>query len=231
MASASAVLAVEASQRAAGVAIRAAPGAAIEELAVPPSTDSGDHLMQVIDAACRQAGVSPAGIAAIAVSIGPGGFTGLRVACATAKAIADVTGCALVAVPSALVVARECVRAGVLGEGECTVALASKLHDAWCTRVSVDGGMPSATDGGLLSGDGAPLRGLLLADAHVPAALAARFPEGRIPARWSASACLEVGELLHARGQVTDPLALAPLYPRPPEAVSLWEARHGDKVR
>ena len=170
---ASAILAIEASQRAAGVAIRAAPGAAIEEFAVPPSTDAEDHLMQVIDAACRRAGVSPAGIAAIAVSVGPGGFTGLRVACATAKAIADVTGCALVAVPSALVVARECVRAGVLGEGECTVALASKLHDAWCTRVSVDGGMPSATDGGLLSGDGAPLRGLLLADAPVPAALAA----------------------------------------------------------
>jgi len=30
-----------------------------------------------------------------------------------------------------------------------------------------------------------------------------------------------------ARGQVTDPLALSPLYPRPPEAVSLWEKRHG----
>ena len=231
MASASAVLAVEASQRAAGIAIRAAPGAAIEEFAVPPSTDSEDHLMQVIDAACRVAGVSPAGIAAIAVSIGPGGFTGLRIACATAKAIADVTGCALVAVPSALVVARECVRAGVIGDGACTVALASKAHDAWCTAVDVRGGMPSGAGGALLSGDGAPLRGPLIADAHVPAALAARFPEGRIHARWSASACLEVGDFLRAEGQEIDPLALAPLYPRPPEAVSLWEARHGGKVR
>lgn len=228
---ASAVLAIEASQRAMGVAIRATPGAPIDALEVPPSTDSEDHLMQVIDAACRGAGVSPAGIAAIAVSIGPGGFTGLRVACATAKAIADVTGCALVAVPSALVVARECVRAGAIGDGACTVALASKAHDAWCTPVDVKGGMPSGAGAALLSGDGAPLRGALIADAHVPAALAARFPEGSIPARWSAVACLEVGEFLRAEGQEIDPLALAPLYPRPPEAVSLWEARHGGKVR
>jgi hypothetical protein len=91
--------------------------------------------------------------------------------------------------------------------------------------------MPSGAGGALLSGDGAPLRGALIADAHVPAALAARFPEGSIPARWSAVACLEVGEFLRAEGQEIDPLALAPLYPRPPEAVSLWEARHGGKVR
>lgn len=228
---ASAFLAIEGSQRQASVAIRASEGGPCIERAVPPSTDAADHLMSAIDALCREAGVAPGGIAAVAVSVGPGGFTGLRVSCATAKAIAEATGCALVAVPSALVAARECVRAGALADGGCTVALASKAADAWCTPVSIRSGMPVPGTASLLGGGGPALRGPLVADAHVPAALAARFPDGTVPARWSASACLEVAERLLAAGERTDPLALAPIYPRPPEAVTLWEARHGSKER
>lgn len=228
---ASAFLAIEGSQRQASVALRPVPGGPCIERAVPPSTDTADHLMSAIDALCRGAGVAPSGIAALGVSIGPGGFTGLRVSCATAKAIADVTGCALVAVPSALVVARECVRQGAIPGGVCTVALASKASDAWCTSVSVDAGIPALGRASLLDGGGPPMRGVLVADAHLPAALASRFPDGIVAARWSATACLEVAEALHAAGARTDPLALAPIYPRPPEAVTLWEARNGAKER
>ena len=228
---ASAFLAIEGSQRQARVALRASPGGPCIERAVPPSTDAADHLMSAIDALCREAGVLPSGIAALGVSVGPGGFTGLRVSCATAKAIGEVTGCALVAVPSALVVARECVRAGALLDGSCTVALASKAADAWCTPVSIREGMPVAGPASLLAGDGPVMRGLLVADSHGPAGLAARFPDGAVAARWSATACLEVAEALRAAGNLTDPLALAPIYPRPPEAVTLWDARHGTKER
>lgn len=228
---ASAFLAIEGSQRSATVAVRRAPGAPVHEHAVPPSTDHADHLMAVIDAACRAAGIAPADLAAIAVSVGPGGFTGLRVSCATAKAIADVTGCALVAVPSALVAVRECARQGTLPDGDCTVALASKGEDAWCTLVSVREGMPTSGAAMLAGAEGAALPGPLVADGHVPAGLAARAQGGTVAARWSATACLEVGEALRASGVSCDPLALAPLYPRPPEAVTLWEARHGPKVR
>jgi tRNA threonylcarbamoyladenosine biosynthesis protein TsaB len=228
---ASAFLAIEGSQRSASVAVRQAPGAPVHEHAVPPSTDHADHLMAVIDAACRSAGIGPSDLAAIAVSIGPGGFTGLRVSCATAKAIADVTGCALVPVPSALVAARECVRQGLLGDGDCTVALASKGQDAWCTLVSVREGMPAAGAAALAGAEGAAITGPLVADQHLPSGLAARAPAGTVAARWSATACLEVGERLHADGVTADPLSLAPVYPRPPEAVTLWEARHGPKER
>lgn len=227
----SAFLAIEGSQRQASVALRASPGGPCVERAVPPSTDAADHLMSTIDALCREAGVPPSGIAALGVSVGPGGFTGLRVSCATAKAIAEVTGCALVAVPSALVVARECVRAGALVDGNCTVALASKGADAWCTPVTIRSGMPVPGTASLLAGGGPVVRGLLVADTHVPAALAACFPDGTVAARWSATACLEVAEALRAAGDLVDPLALAPVYPRPPEAVTLWEARHGAKER
>jgi hypothetical protein len=45
---------------------------------------------------------------------------------------------------------------------------------------------------------------------------------------FNASACLKVGEHMLARGETIDPLRLLPLYPRQPEAVTLWEQRHGD---
>jgi hypothetical protein len=34
-----------------------------------------------------------------------------------------------------------------------------------------------------------------------------------------------------ARGESVDPLHLLPIYPRPAEAVTRWEARHGAKGR
>lgn len=204
-----AFLAIEASQRSASIALRAAPGGAVVERAVPEPDADHDHLLAEIDAAFRDAGIGPRDLHAIAVSCGPGGFTGLRVSCATAKAISDATGCALVAVPSALVVARARVAAGTLGDGTCTVQLAAKGGDAWTSDIAIESGMPR-----------------LLAAALRPAKSLAG-PEGP----WTAVACLEVGEALFSAGSRIDPLELLPIYPRPAEAVTLWEARHGAKER
>ena len=222
-----AILAIEASQRAASVAVRARAGAPAVSRAVPAPEHDRDHLMAEIDACCRTAGVRPADIGAIAVSVGPGGFTGLRVACATAKALAEVTGCRLVAVPSSLVAARAAASAGELPDGPCLVVLAAKGDGAWCSRVEVARGMPAERSASLepyLPGG----RGPVLADDHAPVswrgAMAAR---GLLAARWTAEACLEAGEALLAAGAPSDPLLLSPIYPRPPEAVTLWEARHG----
>lgn len=224
------ILAIELSQRAGSIALRPRVDADVVEMAVPPSDDANDHLMAAIDELCRAHHVGPHELAAIAVSCGPGGFTGLRVACATAKAIADVTGCAVIAVPSALSAARAAFRAGEVPDTGCTVALACKEQDAWCTEVAFDGGAPSIVSARLMgAGDEAGLRWPVVADKHLTPALAraAAAHGGAIAARWSAAACLEAGESLLARGERTDPLALGPIYPRPAEAVTLWEARHG----
>jgi len=47
-----------------------------------------EHLMAVIDAALKSAGIGYAGLGAIAVSVGPGSFTGLRVGVSTARGLA-----------------------------------------------------------------------------------------------------------------------------------------------
>ena len=222
-----AIIAIEASQRAASVAVRAAPGAPIAERAVPAPERDADHLMAEIDECMRGAGLRPADLAAVAVSVGPGGFTGLRVACATAKALAEVTGCRLVAVPSALVAARAAAADGRLPDGPCVAVLAAKGEDAWCSRIEVRAGMPHERSAALERSF--PVgAGPALVDDHAPkgwgAAIAAAGP---VQARWTARGCLEVAEALLAAGTAMDALRLGPIYPRPPEAVTLWEARHG----
>lgn len=204
-----AFLSIEASQRKASIALRPSRAVVATELAVPEPDADHDHLMATIDAACGAAGIGPCDLRAIAVSCGPGGFTGLRVSCATAKAIADATGCALVAVPSALVVARTRVRAGGMPDGPCAVSLAAKGGSAWVSDIVVEGGWPR------------------LVAAELRPEPADAWHEGP----WSALACLEIGEAMLARGEAVDPLRLLPIYPRPAEAVTLWESRHGDKGR
>lgn len=57
-------------------------------------------LLVAIDRVCREAGVAPTELDAIAVGAGPGSFTGLRIGMATAKGIAFAAGKPLWAVSS-----------------------------------------------------------------------------------------------------------------------------------
>ena len=224
-----AVLAIELSQRAGSVALRPARGAPAVACDVPASDEHGDHLMDSVDRLCASAGLGARDLRTIAVSTGPGGFTGLRVACATARAIADATGAGIVAVPSALVAARTLVAERlwepVDGALACVI-LAAKGHDAWSSTVRIESGMPRLLGSGLVQA-GSELGHLAIGDRHAralwPAVEAARWLE----ARFCAKACLEVAEALDAAEGPCDPTGLLPIYPRPPEAVALWDRRHG----
>lgn len=222
-----AALAIEASQGSASVAVRRTPGGPARELAVPAPERERDHLMAVIDAACRAEGIAPADLGLVAVSCGPGGFTGLRVACATAKALAEAVGCRLVAVPSALSAARALAARGQLPDGPCTVVLAAKGADAWCSEVAIGAGMPVERSAGLR--DRLPaVAGPVVSDRHLPASWVPEASRrGLVRPEWSAEACLAVGEAMAAGGAFADALRLGPIYPRQAEAVTLWEARHG----
>lgn len=59
-----------------------------------------ERLLSLIDEVINEAGVGRNGIEGIAISIGPGSFTGLRIGLSTAKGLALALGITLIAVPT-----------------------------------------------------------------------------------------------------------------------------------
>jgi tRNA threonylcarbamoyl adenosine modification protein YeaZ len=241
------LLAIECSSRHGSVAIRDRfGGIRLEE--VPQGGREREPLLPAIDRVLRDAGVPRRGLRAIAVSTGPGGFTGLRVSIAAAKGIAEALDARTVSVPSAAVAAESLRQRDpeLLARGaEIAVLLQSKRESAWLERLRLTEGAwvhaapPGLADGESVLRESAPVGGILLADEHAPgtlvAALRERGAEHRGPPEFSAAACLRIAERAladHAAGRpggavrLVDRLALAPLYPREPEAVTLWNQRH-----
>lgn len=93
------VLAIETATRCVGCALwdEGAPLASFTLVDGPRHTEV---LMPAIDELCRRAGLSAADIEAVAVDVGPGLFTGLRVGLATARTIAIARGLPAVGVTS-----------------------------------------------------------------------------------------------------------------------------------
>lgn len=78
----------------------------------PVSVTEKSHsqkLQPQIELALRQAGITLSQLTHIAVGIGPGSFTGLRVALATAKGLGVALGIPMVAIPSLALFAAGCV--------------------------------------------------------------------------------------------------------------------------
>ena len=65
-----------------------------------PATSHGAALPGAVDEILGAAGLTLGEVGAIAVGIGPGSFTGLRIGLSYAKGIAMASGCALVGIPS-----------------------------------------------------------------------------------------------------------------------------------
>lgn len=218
-------LAIESSQRCGGVAVRDAAGT-VQTIALESASGVDDQLMPAIKQLFAEADAQPQDLSLIGVSIGPGGFTGLRVAVSTARTLAMTTGCRVVAVPSAIVAAMGYSET----EGDVAVLLAGRRDSAWLTRVGSDHGIVG--EPGLVCEESvaSAIAGcvVVLGDEHVPTPLqeavaAARFE--LTPPQWEPLACLQAAERAADGGQYAAPNTLEPLYPRPPEAVRLFKAR------
>ncbi len=221
------VLAIEASNPSAS-----APGACVGRVGntgvevLGRSTDdparASDGVMVAVSRACEEAGVAPADLDAVAVCVGPGGYTALRIATTSAKTLAFALGVPLIPVYAAEVAARS------VGTDHrpALIALASKKSAAHLTLLEPDG---SLRDLGVRTADAVPpgVRALV-ADAHLPEAFAARARELGVapaPLMLSPEACLAccVGR------EGTDPDRVSPLYAREPDAVTQWRERHGSR--
>jgi tRNA threonylcarbamoyladenosine biosynthesis protein TsaB len=93
------LLALETSGRLGGIALADGPQL-IEEVRLSEGLRHGRDLILVTKEACERAGWQPRQIDVVAVSIGPGSFTGLRIAVTAAKTIAWDTGARVVTVPT-----------------------------------------------------------------------------------------------------------------------------------
>ena len=93
------VLAIETSSRAGSVALWR-DGQLLGERLLAQSFNHGSLLHEELRRLTSEAGVAPAAIGLIAVSQGPGSYTGLRIGLATARTAAYVLGKPLLGVPS-----------------------------------------------------------------------------------------------------------------------------------
>jgi tRNA threonylcarbamoyl adenosine modification protein YeaZ len=227
----SVVLAIETSQHIGGVAVRDHSGRVEVEM-LSPKKRHDDDLMPAIDRLFRRTDLQPRDLEAVGVSIGPGGFTGLRIAVSTAKMLAETLGANVIGVPTALVAAESTMKDS--RAATVIVALASKGETCWCTRLNRhEATWRIASDPGLSDAASLNLTGVdaLLGDQYLPPSFRDRCANEGVPVidpPFDPATCLLIAERLLASGTVTDPLHLLPLYPRQPEAVTIWEARAKD---
>jgi tRNA threonylcarbamoyladenosine biosynthesis protein TsaB len=209
----------------AGVAIANLGKNSVETLdleALRASSRHSDDLMPAIDRVCARLGVGARDFDLVAVSVGPGGYTGLRIAIVTAQAIAEISGATCVGVESDRVVAQRVERAG----GPFGVCLASKGASTFVRIFDPDRRARGA--GRLIGADDVDALGveLLVADRFLPEAIRkaaiARDIQLQTPS-FDPIALLEV-----AVGEPrVGPEQLMPIYPREPDAVTQWRARKG----
>jgi tRNA threonylcarbamoyladenosine biosynthesis protein TsaB len=222
------ILAIEASQRELSVAVRTRDGAIAVELGTGDPRES-DQLMPAIDRVVARAGWVPRDLAAVAVSTGPGGFTSLRISIATAKGICEALSIRAIDVPSAAVAAQGSADPSLHRSVE--VALGCKGSAFWSTLLHWhDGLWQVEREGSADAARWSPSAPLLVADAHLPEQVRERAGAQGIRVvepLLGAEGCLAVACAAWRQGRSVDAMALLPRYARPPEAVTLWQARHG----
>jgi tRNA threonylcarbamoyladenosine biosynthesis protein TsaB len=216
-------LALELSQRTGSIAVRGACSKTITREVISGKRDD-DDVMPAIESAMEELDIQPADIEFVIVSIGPGGFTGLRTATTIAKMISFATGATIIPVPSAIVVAVS----SDSGSGPFLVISSVKKEDFWLSRVEFKQGewvcSAGLTTAKELATEGKGVRGVF-ADEFLPTSAKRYFEKHHIQvneAKMNAASLLEAGLRLEATGQSVTPLDLRPMYPREPVAVQIW---------
>ena len=230
------ILAIDTASSVSSVAV-ASEGKLQAEVTVEAGRTHSETLLSHIEGALSFAGVERSALTGVAVSIGPGSFTGLRIGLATAKAIAYGLGIPLVGVSTlaalALAVPVSDVHTLALMDAQKGNAYAGlyewrdgSLHEVRPVRVApLAEAIAEAADRGkpvLLTGDLAVKKRARLGNLPDNVTLA---PAHLLTARASHVAWLGIARL--AAGECDDPRTLEPFYIRRSEAEVLWEKRHG----
>ncbi|MCK6589351.1 MAG: tRNA (adenosine(37)-N6)-threonylcarbamoyltransferase complex dimerization subunit type 1 TsaB [Polyangiaceae bacterium] len=197
---------------------------AVHELASASYDDLTGHaerLFALIDQVLEQAKVDRSALEVIACDIGPGSFTGVRVAVASAKGAAVALGLPLVGVTSLEALAARAFAEGRAQPGdlvaaaidakksELFVAILEGSHSS-LEFVLPPSHVPRAEVDALLAAAAGDHRLIVVGEPPLPTDFPPELPE----AAW-------IGRVAAARyfaGGGVDPAALEPLYVRPPDA-------------
>lgn len=230
------LLALESATSEVGVALADADGVRAAAV-IRPGRRHAETLHPMIADVVARAGVSLADCEAVAVDVGPGLFTGLRVAIAAAKAIAFALSLPVVPLLSTDVLLAAARHAGALAavvdlrRGE--IAWARRLGDAprRGTVEELADELAVTHDAILAVGDGALRHGERLA--ALVAAAGGRPPTicGEEFAAPPVAALARLGVARLAEGATADPFDLAPCYLRDADVRINWTTRDTDAPR
>ncbi len=207
-------------------------GVLLAEELVDERNVHAERLLGMIDRAFRRSGTTLEEMAGLAVSIGPGSFTGLRIGLSVAKGLSYASGRPIVPVPTLQGLARKAADSdGSTGEPRLILPLLdARRGDMYCALYRrTDGNLTGVWDQQImsLSEIAGAVRGepvLVTGDGRhaFETEIRDRFPEsqGRFRiatedvARCSAAAVARVGEQMFAEGKSADPGLLEPQYLR-----------------
>ena len=217
------ILGIETSTRAASVSVIFDGKILAESLRESPQSFS-ETLMPQVEDVIKISGAFE-NLDAVAVSIGPGSFTGLRIGLATAKALAYAWGIKIIGVPTLLAMSYNFPNAKVVP------MIDAQKNRAYCQLF--DKNLPLSelevkpideviTEAGRLDGE-IFLCGDVLHKIKIPLPPNVKLapPHLRMPRASSVAICAE------DLGKVDNVMNLEPLYIRRAEAEVLWEKRHG----
>lgn len=216
------LLAIDTSGRRGSVAVAQVHGAdcrVLSQAALPASPRTAQTLLPAIRDQLATVDWSVSDLTAIAVTSGPGSFTGLRLGIVTAKTLAYASGAQLAAVPTlaALAAGRDAARRPVWA------VLDAQRDEAFAARFTAEPNVAALPEVQLAAIDA--LAGLLQSGEALatPQATLAKIAE-RLPAGVEAidgiddgpspAAVAQLGAALIAAGHTVDPLQLVPQYHR-----------------
>ncbi|HVS72131.1 MAG TPA: tRNA (adenosine(37)-N6)-threonylcarbamoyltransferase complex dimerization subunit type 1 TsaB [Phycisphaerae bacterium] len=238
------ILAIETSSRAGSVALGVG-GDLVMERVLPAGSRHANALMPMVAGMMAEAGWKAGELEQVYVSIGPGSFTGLRIAVAVARALAQAIGggeggVRLVAVPTLEVIAENApgefgmvlpvldakrgqVFAGVYGRDAAGGLSAIELPQVAAPEAIVELALGRAGRIALL-GEGVDYHRERFAAAVGGGRVVEAARELWVP---RAGVVHKLGYARAVRGEFTEAGALVPAYIRLPEAEEVYRRKHG----